>query len=739
MSTGSAESPLFRLARRVGVEESYEDVFGKRHPLAEGTARAVLAAMGLKADTAADAVDRLAELDARDWRRLLPPFLSAEAGQPLAVEVTLPVTAAHATLAWTLMREDGALIGQGEPALTDLPCTALATLGQARYERRRLDLAGNGPGRYRLSVELRTAPGLPVAESCPLVVAPERAFTMADLLGPLGRCWGIGVQLYGLRSRRNWGLGDFGDLRRLMRTAADLGADFVGVNPLHALFPADPGHYGPYGPSHRSFLNPLYIAVPDLPDFAESHEAQGIAGSEQFQQTLARVRSADLVDYPAVHALKRPVLEACFRHFHGQHMAKGLPRARDFQAWREAQGESLRRLTLFDALHEHHFRGGAGPWNWRDWPEEHRQPDSPGAAAFARAHAGRLDFFAWLQWESDQQLQAAAREGVQAGMRIGLYRDLAVGNSPGGAASWSSPTVILPHASVGAPPDLFSPAGQDWGLAALSPLGSADTGHDLFTEGLRGNMRGCGAIRIDHVMALQHLYWVPFDLPATQGAYVGYPFADLRRILKLESRRHGCLVIGEDLGTVPRGFREAMGRDGFLSTRLFWFERTDTGGFLPPALWEPHALVALTTHDLPTLKGWWQGRDIDWRDRLGLFPDPTQAEREREERRTGRAALLRALAQEGLLPGGLEIDPDDQDLPPELPAAVHRFLARTPGRLLIVQMEDLTGEAEQPNLPGTTGDAHPNWRRRTPVAVEDLPDHPLVTTIAAAIRQERPR
>ena len=321
-------------------------------------------------------------------------------------------------------------------------------------------------------------------------------------------------------------------------------------------------------------------------------------------------------------------------------------------------------------------------------------------------------------------------------MPLGLYKDLAVGVNPAGAMTWSNRGVSLSGVSVGAPPDIFSPLGQNWGLAPLSPVALHETAYAGFITALRRNMRHAGAVRVDHAMGLQRLFWIPENASAAEGAYVRYPFDDLIGILALESRRHRCVVIGEDLGTVPEGFRPAMNGAGVLSCAVLYFERGDDGGFRAPDAYPEHALVSISTHDLPTLAGYWKAHDVDWRERLDLLPDPDAAAKARGERLDERRRLLRALAAAGLLPPGVDPEAPPEEPTPELMIAVHRFLARTPGALMMVQLEDALGEIEQPNLPGTT-DQHPNWQRRLPIPLERLADDPMIRRLAEAVGAER--
>ncbi len=570
-----------------------------------------------------------------------------------------------------------------------------------------------------------------------LILAPDRCL-LPEEVGTGGRGWGLGVQLYGVRSAGNWGMGDFTDLAELGERAAAWGAGTVGLNPLHALFPADPNHFSPYSPSHRAFLDILYIDVVAVPELAECPEARDLIGSPGFQRALAQARAQELVDYQAVSALKRPVLERLFTAFQVGHLEPAAedptaasPRVQAFRAFQAEMGPELTRFAVFEALHEHFFGSDPLRWSWQHWPEAYRDPTSPEVAAFAATYADRVTFFQYLQWQADEQLGAAASRARAAGLRLGFYRDLAVAVEPGGAAAWGAQTVMATAARVGAPPDQFNLHGQDWGLAPMSPLGLYEAAYRPLISVLRANMRHAGVLRIDHVMALQHLYWIPPQ--GGIGAYMAYPFADLTRLVALESHRNRCAVIGEDLGTVPEGFRPAMQRAGILSCRVFYFERGHDGAFLPPEAYPGSALVTATTHDLATLKGFWQGVDLEWRIRLGLYPSPEMQQHEVTARDHDRWRMLHALDRAGLLPEPLRPHHGLPAFCDDLTVAVYRYLAASPSKLLMVQIEDLLGEAEQPNLPGTTIQ-HPNWRRRHMLGLDQLPRIPVITRLVEALR-----
>jgi 4-alpha-glucanotransferase len=720
----SAREPIRRLGELYGIDSSYIDFFGKRRQVPLTTERALLQAMGAAVDGVREIADSLREAQTRPWRRMLAPVRVIAAPEPPEVTFTLPAGLGGATMDWTLAEETG-VVHESRLTPDELPEVAAAEVDGTTYRRWRMALpSALPPGYHRLSMAVRG--DAHARGSLKLIVAPARCHRPA----PRSRLWGLTAQLYGVRSRRNWGMGDFTDLADLTERAAALGASAVGVNPLHALFPADANHVSPYSPSSRLFLNVFYLDPEAVPDLAESGEARALLGHGGVRREREKTRAGDLVDYLAVWRLKLRVLEHLFASFQKRHLAASTERARAFHAFRAEMGEALEQHAVFDALHEHALRTGAN-WSWHDWPASLRRPDTPEVAAFAREHRERVDFFAYLQWLADQQLAAVQKRARAAGMPVGLYQDIAVGVSPASAMTWANPGVTLSGVSAGAPPDWFNLEGQNWGLAPLSPVGLRENAYAVFRATLRHNMRHAGAVRIDHVMGLQRLFWIPADAAPAEGAYVRYPFADLARIIALESERHRCLVIGEDLGTVPRGFRPAMQRAGVVSCRVLYFERAQDGAFAAPEAYPRQALVSVSTHDLPTLRGFWTSRDIRWRELLGRFPDETTLLNARAERARDRILLLHALQRAGLLPAGVDSDRPPDELSEELALAVHRYLAATRGQLVMVQLEDALGEAEQPNLPGTL--EHANWRRKLGRSLEELAGVPLVGGIAAAM------
>ena len=507
----------------------------------------------------------------------------------------------------------------------------------------------------------------------PRLVAPSDARChMPDWLEE-GRAWGVALQLYQIRSSRNWGIGDFVDLADLATLLGAAGADFVGVNPLHALFLANPVHCSPFSPSNRRFLNPLYIAVDRLPEFEPDDVDDG---------ALAAARATGLVDYPAVAALKLSALRSCW--------TRARPDAVALARFRAEGGAGLERHALFEALSLRMAAEGYGA-GWTAWPEAYRDPDGPAARAFAEAEADAVDFHVWLQFLADRQLAAARDAALAAGMRIGLYLDFAVGEAPDGSGTWTDRDLVVHGVHVGAPPDYFNAAGQDWGLAPISPVGMAASGAAPFRALMEDATRRAGALRIDHAMALWQLFLIPEGRSPADGTYVRFPIGDMLRALAAASRTNGTIVIGEDLGNVPPGFRDVMDAAGILSYRILLFERDDAG-FIAPEEYPRNALVCLSTHDLPTFRGWWDGNDVELRVAFGLIGAEAAAEQS-EVRETERRQLLDDLRDAGLLAEGAASDPDPAD--PALVVAAHRHLARTPSRLFAARLEDMVGESSR--------------------------------------------
>jgi 4-alpha-glucanotransferase len=716
----NARRHLADLARAYGIERSYRDIWGRRHVTSAATERALLTAMGVAATSDAEVESSLARTLSAAWREPLPPVVVTRPSAPSAI-LTLPEHAGH--LGWAVQTEAGP-ISRGEVDPASLQPVESSVVDGRRHHRYRLPLPRLPIGYHRLQLADGQA-------STHLIVAPRRAFEVADVEAG-DRLWGVTAPLYGLCSTENWGIGDLADLGQLAAFCGGLGAAFVGINPIHALFPAAPERYSPYSPSSRRFLNLLLIGIEQVPELAQSEAAQALLASPGFRARLERARGAKMIDYPAVAALKLEVLALLFETFRARLRS---PRQAAFEAFRQKGGVSLERQALFDALFEH-FRAQDPPHHtWQTWPLPYRDPAGIEVKRFADSHRERVAFFAWLQWLAEEQLEGAQRK-ASAVMPLGLYLDLAVGVTPDGAEAWADQGSIVAGVSLGAPPDEFNEAGQNWGLAPLAPHGLRVRAYAPMIEILRSGMRHAGAVRIDHILGLQRTFWWPAD--GTPGAYVRQPVDDLLGVVALESHRQRCVVVGEDLGTVPGGLRRLLDRTGVLGCSVLYFEREADGSFRRAANYRKRSIASVGTHDVPTLAGFWAGRDIDWRERLGLYGDPGQAERERDARRVELAALLRLLDADGLLPQGIDPDAPPRDLPWPVAVALHRTLARSPARLMALQLEDALGALEQANLPGTI-DQHPNWRRRLQRSLAALGQSRQLKQVAAAIAGERPQ
>ncbi|MEO8739816.1 MAG: malto-oligosyltrehalose synthase [Casimicrobiaceae bacterium] len=723
---------LAHLAMQHGIALEYHDVWGHSHRAPETSVVALLEAMGVWAGSAKEIEASIAFHGANRWRTVVEPALVVFADESQrTIRLRLPAELELAELLWTADEEGGERhAGSFIPA--QLGTTAHATIGAMRFDEREWVLSlPLPPGYHRLTIAHAEA----VLGTCVLIAAPRTCHRPAALDAG-GRVWGAAVQLYGVRSGRNWGIGDFSDLRTIVEQWGGLGAGFVGLSPLHALFPHDATRASPYSPSSRLFKNPLCIDVEAVVDFNECEAARQLVRSHAFQTELDALRSTEFVDYPAVAAAKHRVLELLFPHFRERHLDAGTPRARSFRAFQHAGGTALRGHALFEAIQEHFHRADPSTWGWPVWPEPYRDPNSPQCAAFAAAHAARVEFFEYLQWLADEQLARVAQSSADVGLGVGLGEDLAISVDRSGAEAWTNQQLYAINASIGAPPDEFSPNGQDWGLPPLVPARLRAAAYAPFIATLRANMRHAGALRIDHVMGLARLYWVPDGAGAAEGAYVQYPLADLLGIVALESHRNGCVVIGEDLGTVPDEVRTALGASGVLSYRLLYFERDATGDMAAPGAYPTQALVAASTHDLPTLAGWWAGHDIALRAGLHLLPGPAR-DAQVLGRAQDRARLLLALEREGLLPPGASVNPVSlPEMTPEFARSIEVFLARTAAQIMVVQFEDVLGLREQANLPGTVSE-HPNWRRKLPLTLEEWPADDRFVALARALAAVR--
>ncbi|MDP1619275.1 4-alpha-glucanotransferase [Phenylobacterium sp.] len=674
------DAELEAFATEAGVLVEWDDVHGKPCRTPPQTLRSVLAALGLPASTPAELKESRARLAATPS----PDFITAQVGQPFR-----PVGGPCGAQA-RLRLEDGEVLD-------------IALDPQTGFTRQGVDV----PGYHRLEVAGR---------EITVAVAPPRAFGLDDL-APHQRLWGLAVQLYALRGRDPRPFGDFGDLAGFADAAGRRGAAALAISPVHALFAADAERFSPYAPSSRLFLNGLYA------------DPAAVLG-DQLGDLGHQPAGGDLVAWSSAI----PARWAALRRVHARFKAEASADLRaDLQSFTTQGGEDLRGHARFEAIHGAFFaRDGAR--GWPEWPADLHDAASPAVAAFAAEHGDEIDFHIFVQWLADRSLARAQHAARAAGMPVGLITDVAVGMDPGGSHAWSRPQDLLAGLNIGAPPDAFQANGQDWGVTTFSPRALAASGYAGFLATLRSAMRHAGGVRIDHILGLRRLWVVPHGAGPTEGAYLTYPMQDLMRLIAIESHRHGVLVVGEDLGTVPPGLRETLAAGGVRGMQVLLFEQDETGAFKAPEQWSPRACAMTTTHDLPPIAGWWRGTDIDWRVRLQ--PDLTVDEVTalRSERETQRTALWAAFCKAGCAEGDR---PSAEKTGVVVDAAID-FLARTSAELAILPIEDLLGLEAQPNLPGTTTE-HPNWRRRLAGPAGALFDAPGPAGRIASLNKERPR
>jgi 4-alpha-glucanotransferase len=674
-------------AEQQGVQQEFWDIFFHRHETAPETNGAVLTALGFDCSSEESLGASIARGEAAEKRRALPPVLVISENDPLAIAVK-----------------------------SDLPFLEIVT-ERGTHHRIRID---NGIARSDLKLPLGYHTATARNSTMRLIVTPDCAHAP-----PPGKHAGLGITLYGLRSNRNWGVGDFRDLCDLIDWAVpQLHVDFIALNPLHAIKNRRPYNTSPYLPNSIFYRNFIYLDVEDVPGFdrirADFENADTCAAR-------ARLRESPTVEYEQVAALKRRALELIF---------DAVPPGPDCEHWIEDEGDLLRLYATYCALDEHLHAENSDLWIWPDWPAEYHDPASEAVREFALGHKREILFHGWLQWNVDRQLARVQEHARRRGMSIGLYHDLALATDRCGSDLWAHREFFIPGCRVGSPPDDFSPTGQDWSFPPPDARRHREDGYRLFAESIRKSLRHGGALRIDHVMRLFRLYWIPPGYDAAHGAYVRDLTKDLVRILALESVRNKVVIVGEDLGTVEPEVRETLSGFGILSYRLLYFERSSDHGvarFRAPEEYPEQALASTTTHDLATITGFWTANDIEARLAAGTI-DRAAFDSQREDRARDKQSLLDALHAAGLLPPTYarraEYIPE---LTPELHYAIIGYLASTPSVLWLVNQEDMTKEPAQQNLPGTTSQ-YPNWSRKMNWSIHDLSTLTVAKDCAAMVR-----
>jgi 4-alpha-glucanotransferase len=701
VATKVRKAALERLADAVGIVPKYLDQTGTEWRKTSDESRAaLLAAMGIDATTDTAAESALRAVRAEEKGEIIALVRVVEESDETATRhvaaklASAPNGPARWSLALTLES------GETHTAEGAWPRGSRAELA--------IPWPDDPPLGYhtlRLTVDIR---GTKREAEQRLIIVPRRCVRPRDLLGER-TAFGLVANLYTVRSDRNWGVGDLTDLKQLVQWTGEIHGAFVGVNPLHAL--ANHGQdISPYSPVSRIFRNPLYIDVEAVP---ELHVAPNVAkriDHPAFEGELSALRENPQVQYEQVMALKLPVLEELHRIFAQREQSGNTPRAAAYAEFVKSQDPELTLFATFVAIAE-----SRKEWSWRSWPNELQDARSSAVAQFQRDHAERIDLHRWIQFELDRQLGEVESAARKAGLPVGLYQDLAIGTSPTGADSWSQPHLFVHGVSIGAPPDPYSATGQNWGLPPIDPRALRRDRYRYFIRLVQSGFRHGGALRIDHVMGLFRLFWIPEGKTGKEGAYVEYPANDLLGILALESVRHKALVVGEDLGTVPKEVPPTLEKWGVLSSKVLYFEREKRGGFRPAEKYSPLALATANTHDMATLSGFWEGRDIEQRARVGLIESEDEAAAAHRSREEEKRALLTRLAREGVLPSASA--PNDEA---DLRGAIHEFLCRTPAALVGLALDDLAGETDAVNVPGVGPDKHPSWKRKMSLTIDEM-------------------
>lgn len=688
------DSLLEQLATSAGIVTEWVDAHGQHQTVPAHIQRGLLRSLGYRVDTDEQIHESLQQQKRADAEHSLPRLITGEEGEPVAL---------------------GAAVSAGTPYQISLCATAQADEsfneiidGVLQQD---LLLPPLRPGYHQLEINNRRHT---------LAIAPQACPSPAQLSGrPDARLWGLTAQLYALRRPGGLGVGDTGALEDLAKSAAAHGADAVAISPVHAVSAADFRHFSPYSPSSRLFFN-VFHAAPDL--ILGPEALQQAIEQTQLREALHDLESLTLVDWSAIHDTLSTLFRQLFSNFLGQQH----PLLEDFQQFVQHGGVALEDHCRYEAIHQHRLHKH-NESSWLAWPAALQDPESADVAEFAAEHRDDINFHAFCQWLSVRSLQRAQQSACDAGMCIGLISDLAVGANIGGSQTWTRKAEFFSGVGIGAPPDLINTHGQNWQLAAFSPKGLQENGFRAYIEMLRANLSYCGGIRIDHVMGLERLWLIPDGASADQGAYVQYPFKDMLRLLTLEAWRHGALVIGEDLGTVQPGLRKALSKRNVLGMRVLFFERQEQE-FTPSKQWPANAMATTTTHDLPSLQGWFLGRDILWRSKSGYLTDD-QAGTEYAQREWEIGALGERLCREGYLDGS------EQSSTARIDACIS-FVAATPSQLVMMPLEDLMGSEEQPNLPGP-GNIHPNWKRRWPVPAGRMFDNKDVRRRAQLLNESR--
>ncbi|PKF60606.1 4-alpha-glucanotransferase [Psychromonas sp. psych-6C06] len=697
-----------------GIDPNFVDAWGSPAIVSEQHVKNLINKMGYDANNEAQLLAHYKEEEKRHWLSLLPPVTVAQQSDCYTIDVCLPIDFVTDALIYQITTEENQILKQTITA-TGFPLVAVNEIADIEFQCYQVQLKLDLPYGYHQLALIEKGNDEPLA-TMSLIITPSACFTPKDMQQGK-KIWGTSVQLYCLRSENNWGIGDFTDLKLLLEKTAQHGGDFIGLNPIHALSPAFPNNASPYSPSSRKWLNILYSDLTNIDEFKQDPDIQAKVESVAFQDQLNELRDTQWVDYEGVTSLKLNVLRSLFKILNSASSSK--KRLASFKQYVEVKGESLIQQACYDALQFKFLEEDASMWGWPVWPTDFQSFQSDTTQAWIEANYQEVMFWSYCQWVAELQLEEADQLAKKLGMTLGIYRDLAVGVGKGSSELWANHDLYCEQISVGAPPDILGPLGQSWGLPPISPDQLYKNGYQPFIDLLQANMSHCGALRIDHVMALLRLWWVPDNATAKEGAYIYYPVQDLLNLLALESQRNQCLVIGEDLGTVPEGIDVLLQDAGVYSYKVFFFEQADDGGYISPAHYKEQAMATLSTHDMPTIKGYWHCDDLYLGKELGLYPDQQVLDKLMENRVFCKQQILNSLHGHSSLPTEYNRDATQTGMDQTLNFSMQAHLAKGNAALLSLQLEDFL-EMEHPvNVPGTS-DEYRNWQRKLSQNLEQL-------------------
>ncbi|MEL0067816.1 MAG: 4-alpha-glucanotransferase [Gammaproteobacteria bacterium] len=716
---------LNQLAEKLGFLPSYINCFGDQVTNFPEALQSLVGALGYDTSSEEKLAAAATEIDNQSWLNVLADtIVIGIEGEDQ--DITFSYSGDYTEVSWQCLCDNGTKLS-GRAQLTDIVPLENKTIAGNTYQKYRLRLSNIPMGYQQLTIIINDT-----QYDCHLIAAPRKCYSPAD--ANFKRIWGLAAQLYSLSSPTSWGIGDFACLYDMVESACAKQMGAIGLNPLHPLFPSNPAHRSPYSPTSRCFLNTMYIAVDQVDGYQDTEALEAWMAGDEFKKLLSQVQQSDLIDYETVGYLKFKALRMIFEQHKEQLLSLKTEMGEDFARFRATEGTDLELLATYDALYHHFVKDEQ--YGWFAWPEEYHNPDSESVRDFVSKNEDEVHYYAWLQYVADKQLRQVTEFAKQKGMPVGLYLDLAVGCDGGGAEVWSNQPAYLAGASVGAPPDAMNVLGQDWGLTPINPFVLKQQEYKPLAKALRCSMKYAGALRIDHILGFMRQYWVAPGMAADQGIYIRFPMDEMFRIIARESHLNQCVVIGEDLGTVPEGFDKIMEQAGLLSYKVLFFERWESGLYKRPELYPEQSMATVSTHDLHTLVGWWTGRDLQWRRDLNLYPNTEMRDNEEAGRPGDREALIAAMVDYGLLNGEFK-DLNDKERMHLLSLCVQRFLGESNSAIQLIPLEDALELEEQVNIPGTI-EEHPNWKRKIPIPVDAIWHNKNAAELIALMQKTRP-